>query len=293
MASTWIQAFLKNFFNALDRCFPKGHKYNKIFNRHTIKLSYSTTPNITRIIAGFNGSKLNRINNNGPNDNNFAYTNNNSNNSNNLPNIYTSNSNITSSTQNTIPHNTTSLTIDNNIDGSTSVFNNTPSSNISSNLNANNSQSRVLQSTTCNCRVPNSCPVNNKCLTKDVIYTAIVHSGIDTSNPKIHKYIGATSTTFKNRFSNHIHSFKHKKLRFSTSLSNLVHDLKDKNNKFTIDWKLTKKANSYKLGNRSCDLCLSEALFILKNKPDLINKHDETIIRCNHLMNKTFVRYKT
>ena len=58
-----------------------------------------------------------------------------------------------------------------------------------------------------------------------MIYTAVVHSGNDTSNLKIHKYIGATSTTFKNRFSNHIHSFKHKKLRFSTSLSNLVHEL--------------------------------------------------------------------
>ena len=44
----------KIFFHALDKCFYVGHKYNKIFNRHTIKCSYSTTPNLVNIIAELN-----------------------------------------------------------------------------------------------------------------------------------------------------------------------------------------------------------------------------------------------
>ena len=46
------------FFEALDRNFPRHHKYHRILNRHTVKLSYSTTPNLERIIAGINGEKI-------------------------------------------------------------------------------------------------------------------------------------------------------------------------------------------------------------------------------------------
>ena len=30
----------------VDKCFPKNHPLNKIFNRHTLKVSYSCMPNI-------------------------------------------------------------------------------------------------------------------------------------------------------------------------------------------------------------------------------------------------------
>ena len=39
--------FLKN----VDKCFPKKHQLLKIFNRHTLKLSYSCMPNIKNTIA--------------------------------------------------------------------------------------------------------------------------------------------------------------------------------------------------------------------------------------------------
>ena len=42
----------KLFFEALDRNFPKDHRYHRILNRHTVKLSYSTTRNLGGIIAG-------------------------------------------------------------------------------------------------------------------------------------------------------------------------------------------------------------------------------------------------
>ena len=48
----------KKLFEALDRNFPEKHKYHRILNRQTIKLSYSTTPSLGRIIAGINGAKI-------------------------------------------------------------------------------------------------------------------------------------------------------------------------------------------------------------------------------------------
>ena len=42
------------FINLIERCFPAGHRLRKIFNRNTIKLSYSCTPNVKQIIDGHN-----------------------------------------------------------------------------------------------------------------------------------------------------------------------------------------------------------------------------------------------
>ena len=47
----------KLFFEALDNNFPRKHKYYPWLNRHTVKLAYSTVPNLGRIIAGINGKK--------------------------------------------------------------------------------------------------------------------------------------------------------------------------------------------------------------------------------------------
>ncbi len=36
----------KKFLAIIDKCFPPNHRLNKIFNRHTLKLSYSCMPNM-------------------------------------------------------------------------------------------------------------------------------------------------------------------------------------------------------------------------------------------------------
>ncbi len=48
----------REFLNIIDRNFPQQHKYHKIFNRNTVKISYSCMPNIRNIIKGHNMSKL-------------------------------------------------------------------------------------------------------------------------------------------------------------------------------------------------------------------------------------------
>lgn len=46
------------FISLIDRCFPANHKLRKIFNRNTIKLSYSCMPNLKQIIDGHNKNIL-------------------------------------------------------------------------------------------------------------------------------------------------------------------------------------------------------------------------------------------
>ena len=50
----------KEFLKLVDECFPPHHKLSKIINRQTIKVSYSTTPNMQKIIAGKNSKILNQ-----------------------------------------------------------------------------------------------------------------------------------------------------------------------------------------------------------------------------------------
>ena len=53
----------KEFINLIDKHFPRHHKYHKIFNRNTIKVSYSCTSNMKTIISNHNKSLLNKSEN--------------------------------------------------------------------------------------------------------------------------------------------------------------------------------------------------------------------------------------
>ena len=44
----------RKFLLIVDKCFPKNHPLNKIFNRHTLKLSYSCMPNMKAVISSHN-----------------------------------------------------------------------------------------------------------------------------------------------------------------------------------------------------------------------------------------------
>ena len=59
----------------------------------------------------------------------------------------------------------------------------------------------------CNCRTKESCPLQNQCLTRKIIYRADVEN--DT-NSETKFYSGLTETSFKDQFENHTRDFKHK-----------------------------------------------------------------------------------
>ena len=44
----------REFLNLVDKHFPKNHRYNKIFNKNNIKVSYSCTDNLQTIIKKHN-----------------------------------------------------------------------------------------------------------------------------------------------------------------------------------------------------------------------------------------------
>ena len=48
----------RKFLNIIDRCFPNEHPLHKIFNTHTLRLSYSCMPNIKSIISSHNKAVL-------------------------------------------------------------------------------------------------------------------------------------------------------------------------------------------------------------------------------------------
>ena len=48
----------RKFLNIIDRCFQNGHPLHKIFNKHTLKLSYSCMPNMKSIISSQNKALL-------------------------------------------------------------------------------------------------------------------------------------------------------------------------------------------------------------------------------------------
>ena len=48
----------RKFLRLVDTSFPPGHRLHKIFNRRTVKVSYSTMPNLARIISSHNNKVL-------------------------------------------------------------------------------------------------------------------------------------------------------------------------------------------------------------------------------------------
>ena len=110
----------------------------------------------------------------------------------------------------------------------------------------------------CSCRDQNSCPVENKCLQKNVIYQATVKRQDDQ---KVETYIGLTSTSFKERWSTHKSSFRLQTHENATSLSAYIWKLKREGVNFDLSWKIVSKSNAYNPSFKKCWLCLNEKYF--------------------------------
>ena len=160
-------------------------------------------------------------------------------------------------------------------------------SNIKSSITRHNSRiirkskTQTNQTDNCNCRDKERCPLQNQCMTKDIVYKA----EITTNNSITTKYyIGMTANTFKERYRNHVKSFQHKKYANETELSKYIWTLKNNNHNFTIKWSVLKHAFSYTGGSKRCNLCLEEKFSILneKRKKDLLNKKSEIVSACPH-----------
>ena len=83
----------------------------------------------------------------------------------------------------------------------------------------------------CNCRIQNSCPLNGKCLTTELVYQATVTRN---DNQQEETYIGLTENTFKTRYNGHTSSFSNEEKKNSTTLSQYIWSLKEKKIAFTM-----------------------------------------------------------
>ena len=119
----------------------------------------------------------------------------------------------------------------------------------------------------CNCRIKNSCPLDNKCLTWQLVYQVDVTNNLDD---EYKFYLGLVETTFKERYTNHKSSFNNENSKNSAELSKHVCSLRGDNKILSIKWKIVKivcrKATSsfYKL-------CLTKKQNLLINAAIRIN----------------------
>ena len=107
--------------------------------------------------------------------------------------------------------------------------------------------------------------VRQQCLKPNTIYEAHISNN---TNYEHKKYLGATETSFKERYSNHTRDFKHKKHMKCTELSKYIWNLKNQNIALIVKWRIVQKFNS-KVSSNYCKLCLTEKLFIIKSLDDL------------------------
>ena len=137
-----------------------------------------------------------------------------------------------------------------------------------------NSQNNENEQEGCNCKQRQECPLDGKCQVKGIIYKASLPSG--------ETYTGSTKTTFKSRFNAHKSTFRNEKYKKSTTLSSHIWDTST--DPESIKWSILQRAKPYSAGQKSCSLCLSEKLHILKNKDiKSLNRRDEVAQRCPHV----------
>ena len=141
-----------------------------------------------------------------------------------------------------------------------------------------NAKSFVENQRQCNCRKPESCPLENKCLSSCLVYKATVSTNVHEKY-----YYGIVEGQFKERWSNHRKSFKHPRYEHDTALSTYVWSLKNKNEDHSIKWEIAKKSNPYSPGSKVCNLCTEEKLCILEGDPEvMLNEKSEIISKCRH-----------
>ena len=139
----------------------------------------------------------------------------------------------------------------------------------------------TTQVRTCNCRGgAANCPLNGECLAECIIYQATVTT---TPDGEVKTYTGLTDNKFKERYGSHKSSFNHENQKDSTALSQYIWQLKHSQKSFNIKWEIVKRCQSYKCGGKSCDLCTTEKVFILRSDPQTsLNKRSELVSKCRH-----------
>ena len=186
-------------------------------------------------------------------------------------------------------------------------------------LNTSNNNNRANK--TCNCQRRQECPLNGECNKENVVYLARVairehnetlnqdnlrpaatnplttenerelnetiennENTMQTITPNNEIFYIGAAENFKQRYRNHIKSFRHEQYQKETALSKYIWTLKSNNQNYSIDWNILKRTSGYNKITKRCNLCLNEKLEIcnFKKKHILLNKRNELINKCRH-----------
>ena len=143
----------------------------------------------------------------------------------------------------------------------------------------NNESQETEKTCSCTGMRKYKCPLDNKCLTKCLVYKATVKKSGKFYN-------GIAETSFKDRYTRHKHSFKNSDNKNATTLSqhlwSIGENITTTNPDPGIRWEIVKKVSPRRPGSTICHLCLEEKLQILKDNrnPDCLNKRSELSTRC-------------
>ena len=132
----------------------------------------------------------------------------------------------------------------------------------------------------------NPVPWGGECLSKNIVYMATVTQEDQTKN----FYTGQTSSNFKARLAVHKQTFKDQRIS-QTSLSRFIWNLKSKNKKYEISWKILDRGQPFSPVTEKCGLCAKEKFHILFNpKSADINKREEAFSSCMHRAPKLLIK---
>ena len=119
--------------------------------------------------------------------------------------------------------------------------------NIKTIINSHNAKilfpKKSTEQRTCNCLNKENCPLEQKCLTTNIVYKAKVTSNNENHQEKV--YFGSCETTFKKRFSNHKKSFNLNGYKNETELSNEIWRIKNAGHHPKVKWEIVKKCIPY------------------------------------------------
>ena len=152
-------------------------------------------------------------------------------------------------------------------------------------------ESKKEEKKLCSCtkEKKNLCPLDQKCLSENLVYQATVtHPNLETMT-----YIGQTSCNFKARLAVHKQTFKDKYNTSQTALSNYIHDLNSKGIEPKVTWKMIDRGKSFSPVTGVCHLCVKEAFYILF-RPELakLNSKSEVFSACFHKKAALLIKVK-
>ena len=144
----------------------------------------------------------------------------------------------------------------------------------------------------CSCRGgPASCPLGGGCEVKEVVYCAKV-TQLDSNT--VDFYTGLTGGSFKGRYNQHQHDFRHQAKEHSTCLSKHIWGLKREDTPYTVDWKILSRGKVFNPVTQKCRLCLKEKFFIMFHpETATLNDRSELYNTCRHRLSKLLKKTKT